>query len=71
MKTGLLIAGVALVLLGALAFAGVGFTTNKAHVELGPLNATVKEERTLPPVVAGSAIVLGLVLIGAGARRTR
>ena len=71
MKTGLIIAGVALVLLGALAFAGVGFTTNRAHVEVGPLEASVREERTLPPLVAGGAIVLGLVLIAAAARRSR
>jgi hypothetical protein len=71
MKTALLIAGAALVLLGALAFAGVGFTTNRARVAVGPLEATVREERTLPPVVAGGAIVLGLVLIAAAARRSR
>ena len=71
MKTALLIIGVLLVLLGVLAFAGVGFTTNKAHVSVGPLEATVKEERTLPPVVAGGAIVLGIGLIAAGARRSR
>ena len=71
MKTVLLIVGVLLVLLGVLAFAGVGFTTNKAQVSVGPLEATVKEERTLPPVVAGTAIVLGIGLVAAGARRSR
>jgi hypothetical protein len=71
MKTVLLIAGVALVLIGVLAFAGVGFTTNRARVSVGPLEATVKEERTLPPLVAGGAIVLGVVLLAAGARRSR
>ena len=71
MKPALLIAGVLLVLLGVLAFAGVGFTTNRARVEVGPLEATVKEERTLPPVVAGGAIVLGVVLLAAAGRRPR
>lgn len=70
-KIALLITGVILVLLGVLAFAGVGFTTNKAHVAVGPLEATVKEERTLPPVVAGGAIVLGVVLLAAAGRRSR
>lgn len=70
MKAALLIAGLALIVLGVLAFAGVGFTTNKAEVSLGPLEATVKEERTLPPVVAGGAIVLGVVLLAATSRRS-
>ena len=69
MKTALLLIGVLLVVLGVLAFAGVGFTTNKAHVAVGPLEATVKEERTLPPVVAGGAIVLGIGLVVAAAMR--
>jgi hypothetical protein len=71
MKAALLIAGLALIVLGALAFAGVGFTTTKAEVSVGPLEATVKEERTLPPVLAGGAIVLGVVLVAAAARRSR
>jgi hypothetical protein len=71
MKPAQLITGVILVVLGVLAFAGVGFTTNKARVAVGPLEATVKEERTLPPVVAGGAIVLGVVLLAAAGRRSR
>jgi hypothetical protein len=71
MKIALLVTGVVLVVLGVLAFAGVGFTTNRAHVAVGPLEATVKEERTLPPVVAGGAIVLGVVLVAAAVRRSR
>jgi hypothetical protein len=65
------IVGVLLIIVGLLAFAGVGLTTNKAKVELGPLQATVKEERSLPPAVAGAAIVLGVVLLAVGARKSR
>jgi len=71
MKLVLTIFGVLLILVGLLAFAGVGLTTNKAKVELGPLQATVKEERSLPPVVAGATIVVGIVLLAAGARKSR
>lgn len=71
MKLATVLAGALLILAGALAFAGVGFTTNRARVEVGPLQATVKEERTLPPAVAGLAIVAGIALVAVGARRTR
>ena len=70
MKLPVILAGALLILAGVLAFAGVGFTTNRAKVEVGPLQATVKEERTLPPAVAGVAIVAGVALVAVGMRRT-
>jgi hypothetical protein len=60
------------ILVGVLAFAGVGFTTEKASFDIGPIEGSVREERTLPPAVAGGAIVLGVVLlVVAGRTRAR
>ena len=63
MKALLGILGGLSILIGVLAFAGVGLTTEKASFEIGPIEGSVREERTLPPAVAGGAIVLGVVLL--------
>lgn len=72
MKALLAILGGLSILVGVLAFAGVGFTTEKASFDIGPIEGSVREERTLPPAVAGGAIVLGVVLlVVAGRTRAR
>ncbi|HEX9565436.1 MAG TPA: hypothetical protein VF981_15755 [Gemmatimonadaceae bacterium] len=71
MKTILGVLGGLLVLVGVLAFAGVGITTEKSSINIGSIEASVKEERTLPPAVAGVAIVAGILLITAAARKSR
>jgi hypothetical protein len=68
MKALLMILGVVSIAVGVLAFAGVGFTTEKASFDIGPIEGSVREERTLPPAVAGGAIVLGVVLLAVAAR---
>lgn len=68
MRALLAILGGLSILVGGLALAGVGFTTEKASFEIGPIEGSVREERTLPPAVAGGAIVLGVVLVIAAAR---
>ena len=68
MKVLLMILGVVSIAIGILAFAGVGITTEKASFDVGPIEGSVREEKTLPPIAAGGAIVLGVVMLAAAAR---
>jgi hypothetical protein len=67
------IIGVILIVLGvvALAYQGITYTTNEKVVDLGPLKVEAKREKTipLPPILGGLALVGGIVLVIAGARR--
>jgi hypothetical protein len=64
------IAGLILLVLGALALAYQGFTytTEKKVLDIGPLEATVDQEKTvpLPPVLGGAAMVGGIALLALG-----
>jgi hypothetical protein len=68
--TGLMIGGAILILLGLLAFAVPVFTTHETRdmARIGDLKVQTTENRSfaIPPVVSGGALVLGVVLIGAG-----
>jgi hypothetical protein len=68
------IVGVLLVVFGILALVYQGFTYTKREtvVDIGPVHATADRQKTvpLPPVVGGLALVGGVVLLVAGARRT-
>lgn len=72
MKTTTII-GVILILLGVLAlvYPKISYTDRKKVIDLGPIQATAKTEKTIPisPLVGGIAVVSGLVLILAGGRR--
>jgi hypothetical protein len=67
------IIGIVLIVLGvvALAYQGISYTTSERVVDLGPLKVEAKREKTipLPPVLGGLALVGGIVLVIAGARR--
>ena len=67
------IVGVALLVLGllALAYQGITYTKTEKVLEVGPITATKETKKTipLPPVLAGAALVGGIVLLVAGARR--
>jgi len=67
------ILGIALIVLGVMAFAyqGITYTTRDKVIDLGPLQATVDKEQTipLPPLVGGLALVGGIALLIVGARR--
>jgi hypothetical protein len=69
MKTAPLL-GVILIILGALALAyqGITYTTHKKVLDIGPLQATEEQHKTipLPPIVGAIAIVGGIVLLVAG-----
>jgi len=72
---GLTIAGAALILLGLVGFAIPIFTTQQtkevARVGDLKLQATESTSHVIPPIVSGGALVLGLVLIGAGLYQKR
>jgi uncharacterized membrane protein len=62
------ILGVILIILGilSLAYQGITYTTHKKVVDLGPIEATKEEKKTipLPPVLGVLALVGGVVVIG-------
>ncbi len=67
---GLVIGGVILILLGLVGFAIPIFTTQqtKEVAKIGDLKLQTTENTShvIPPMVSGGALVLGIVLIGAG-----
>jgi hypothetical protein len=73
--SGLMIAGAVLVLLGLVGYAIPIFTTQQTKdvAKIGDLKvqATEHTEYVIPPIVSGGALVLGVVLIGAGFYRRR
>lgn len=68
--SGLMIGGAILILLGLLAFAIPVFTTQQTTdvARIGDLKLQTTESKSyiIPPFVAGGALVLGVILIGAG-----
>ncbi len=67
------IGGAALVLLGLLGFAIPMFTTQQTKdvAKIGDLKiqSTESTSHVIPPLVAGGAIAIGVVLVGAGLYR--
>jgi hypothetical protein len=68
--TGLTIGGAVLVLIGLLTFAIPVFTTHHTEdvARIGDLKVQTTEHESyiIPPYVSGGALILGVVLIGAG-----
>jgi uncharacterized membrane protein len=68
------IVGILLIVLGviALAYQGITYTTHKKVLDIGPLQATKEEHKTipLPPIVGGVALVGGIALLFAGGRNS-
>jgi hypothetical protein len=69
MKT-LPVVGLILIVLGIISFAyqGINYTTHKKIVDIGPIQASTTEHKTipLPPILGGLALVGGVVLLMAG-----
>ena len=65
--------GVVLVVLGVLALAhqGITYTSRKKAIDVGPLQATTKTEKTipLPPILGALALVGGIALIVVGNKK--
>ncbi len=72
MKPTMLI-GIALIVLGviALTYHGITYTTHVKILQIGPLEATKKTEKTipLPPLLGGVALAAGIVLVIMGSKR--
>ncbi len=70
----LLLLGIVLIILGtiALAYQGITYTTREKVLDIGPIQATKKTEKTvpLPPIIGGAVLAAGIVLLVIGARRT-
>ena len=64
--------GVVLIALGAivLAMRGLSYTKERESVELGPIEVAAERKGFIPPVAGAAAIVVGLVLVVAGRKRT-
>jgi uncharacterized membrane protein len=69
MKT-LSVVGLILIVLGIISFAyqGINYTTHKKIVDIGPIQASTTEHKTipLPPILGGLALVGGVLLLVAG-----
>jgi hypothetical protein len=59
--------GIALIVLGvlSLAYQGITYTTHKKVLDLGPIQATKEEHKTvpLPPILGGIALAGGILLL--------
>jgi hypothetical protein len=69
----IMILGIVLVIAGAIAlgYQGITYTTHEKVLEIGPIEATKKTEKTipLPPVLGGVVLAAGIVIIVMGARK--
>ena len=67
------IAGVLLVMFGivAIVWGGISWTENKTVLDIGPLQATTHERKTipLPPVVGVIGLIGGIALLAISSRR--
>ncbi len=67
---GAFIAGILLIVFGviSLAYQGITYTTHKKVLDVGPIQATKKEHKTipLPPIIGGIALVGGIALLVTG-----
>jgi uncharacterized membrane protein len=66
--------GIALILLGVVAFAyqGITYTSREKIIDIGPIHATADTEKTIPlsPLLGGLALVGGIVLVVVGAKKS-
>jgi hypothetical protein len=65
--------GLILIVLGiaALAYQGITYTKKETVLNLGPIHAEAEQQHTipLPPIIGVTAVVGGIVLVVAGARK--
>ncbi len=63
----IVIIGIALIILGVVAFAyqGITYTSREKIIDIGPIQATHETKKTIPlsPALGGVALVGGIVLV--------
>jgi len=68
------IIGIVLLILGVFVLVSEGITYTKTEkvIDIGPIEATAKRQKTIPihPLVGGAALAAGVALLIAGAKRT-
>ena len=66
--------GIALIVLGMVAFAyqGITYTSRETVIDIGPIHATADTQKTIPlsPLLGGLALVGGIVLVVVGAKKS-
>lgn len=69
----IMLVGIILIILGiaALTYQGVTYTTREKVLQIGPIEATKKKEKTipLPPILGGAALAAGIVLVIMGSKK--
>jgi hypothetical protein len=67
------LAGIVLIVLGALGFAyqGITYTHRENVLDVGPIHATkdTQEQIPVPPILGGLALIGGIALLVSGARQ--
>ncbi len=70
----LLLIGIVLVIAGAIAlgYQGITYTTREKVMQIGPIEATKKVEKTIPlsPILGGLVLGAGIVFVILGARKS-
>ncbi len=70
----IVILGIALIIVGAIALAyqGITYTTREKILDVGPIQASKKTEKTipLPPIIGGVVLAAGVLLVVMGVKRT-
>ena len=65
--------GIILIVLGLIGviWGGITWTKRRDTVSVGPISATVQQKQTFPisPVAGGIALVVGIAMVAASARR--
>jgi hypothetical protein len=68
------IIGIVLIIFGifVLAAEGITYTKTEKVLDIGPIQATAKHQKTIPisPIAGGIAVAAGVALVFAGAKRT-
>ncbi len=65
--------GVVLIVIGmiGLAYQGITYTSREKILDVGPIEATAEKQKTIPvpPILGGVALVGGLLMVFAGAKK--
>jgi uncharacterized membrane protein len=74
MRINLTVVGIALIVLGMVAFAyqGITYTSRETVLDIGPIHATADTQKTIPlsPLLGGLVLVGGIVLVVVGVKKS-